>query len=80
MTEYKDLKMKYTENDIKEGTKLRCTKTIPEWWQLGKVYTVSLNDGILQITDDNGDGAYTDFMLDCLNGNYTTLSFEIVEE
>lgn len=73
--------MEYTEKDIREGTKLRCTKANPSWWQLGKVYTVSLNDdGILQITDDNGHGKYTDYMLDCLNGNHNPVSFEIVEE
>ena len=73
--------MKYTEKDIKEGTKLRCTKATPEWWTLGKLYNVSLNDdGILQITDDNGHCAYPDYMLDCLNGKHNPVSFEIVEE
>lgn len=73
--------MKYTEKDIKEGTKLRCTKGTPSWWTVGKLYNVSLNDdGILQITDDNGHGAYTDYMLDCLNGKHNPVSFEIVEE
>lgn len=73
--------MKYTENDIKEGVKLRCTKAIPSCWQLGKLYTVSLNDDcILQITDDDGDCAYTDYMVDCLNGNHGPVAFEIVEE
>lgn len=28
--------MKYTENDIKVGTKLRCTKGTPSWWTVGK--------------------------------------------
>lgn len=73
--------MKYTEKDIKEGTKLRCTKATPSWWTIGKLYNVSLNDdGILQITDDNGHCAYLDYMLDCLNGNHNPVSFEIVEE
>lgn len=73
--------MKYTEKDIKEGTKLRCTKARPSWWTLEKLYNVSLNDdGILQITDDNGHCAYLDYMLDCLNGNHSPVSFEIVEE
>ena len=73
--------MKYTEKDIKEGTKLRCTKGRPSWWTVGKLYNVSLNDdGILQITDDNGHCAYPDYMLDCLNGKHNPVSFEIVEE
>lgn len=73
--------MKYTENDIKVGTKLRCTKSIPEWWTVGKLYIVSLNDdGILQITDDNGHGANIHYMLDCLNGKHKPVAFEIVEE
>lgn len=73
--------MNYTENDIKVGTKLRCTKSIPEWWTVGKLYIVSLNDdGILQITDDNGHCAYPDYMVDCLNGKHKPVAFEIVEE
>lgn len=73
--------MKYTEKDIKECTKLRCTKGRPSWWTVGKLYNVSLNDdGILQITDDNGHCAYPDYMLDCLNGKHNPVSFEIVEE
>ncbi|WAX22056.1 tail length tape-measure protein [Enterococcus phage vB_EfaS_Ef6.1] len=73
--------MKYTEKDIKEGTKLRCTKANPRWWKLGKVYTVSLNDdGILHIKDDDGYPAFTSYMLDCLNEEYSAVVFEIVEE
>lgn len=73
--------MKYTEKDITVGTKLRCTKANPRWGQLGKVYTVSLNDdGILHITDDDGDPAFTSYMLDCLNEEYSAVAFEIVEE
>ena len=73
--------MKYTEKDIKEGTKLRCTKRTPSWWTVGKIYNVSLNDdGILQITDDNGHCAYPDYMVYCLNGKHNPVAFEIVEE
>lgn len=73
--------MKYTQSDLILGTKLRCTKARPSWWTVGKLYNVSLNDdGILQITDDNGHCAYPDYMLDCLNGNHNPVSFEIVEE
>lgn len=73
--------MKYTENDIKECMKLRCTKATPEWWTVGKVYDVTLSDdGILQITDNDGDPAFTSYMLDCLNEEYSAVAFEIVEE
>lgn len=73
--------MKYTENDIKECMKLRCTKATPEWWTVGKVYDVTLSDdGILQITDNDGDQAFTSYMLDCLNDEYSAVAFEIVEE
>lgn len=73
--------MKYTEKDLYEGMKLRCTKARPSWWTVGKLYNVSLNDdGILQIKDDNGHGANIHYMLDCLNGNHNPVSFEIVEE
>ena len=79
--DWEEKEMKYTEKDIKEGTKLRCTKGRPSWWTVGKLYNVSLNDdGILQITDDNGHCAYPDYMLDCLNGKHNPVSFEIVEE
>lgn len=61
--------------------KMKCTKANPRWGQLGKVYTVSLNDdGILHITDDDGDPAFTSYMLDCLNEEYSAVTFEIVEE
>lgn len=74
--------MKYTENDIKAGTKLRCTKSTPERWTVGKVYDVTLNEyyNRLQILDNEGYWVFTDYMLDGLNGNRNTVSFEIVEE
>lgn len=72
--------MKYTENDIKEGTKLICTKASVCWWTTAKVYEVSLGkDGVLFIKDDQGHDAYLDYMLDCLNGNHV-VAFEIVNE
>lgn len=74
--------MKYTEKDIKEGTKLRCTKATPEWWTVGKVYDVTLNeeDAVLHITDDDGDPAFTSYLVNCLNENHNPVTFEIVEE
>lgn len=72
--------MQYTENDIKEGTKLICTKASVCWWTTAKVYEVSLGkDGILFIKDDQGHDAYLDYMLYCLNGNHV-VAFEIVEQ
>lgn len=74
--------MKYTEKDIKDGMKLRCTKATPEWWTVGKVYDVTLNeeDAVLHITDDDGDPAFTSYLVDCLNENHNPVTFEIVEE
>lgn len=74
--------MKYTEKDIREGTKLRCTKSIPERWTVGKVYDITLNEDYnrLQILDNEGYWAFTDYMLDGLNGNHNPVAFEIVEE
>lgn len=73
--------MEYTENDLKVGTKLRCTKAKPVWWTVGKVYDVSLGeDGVLIIIDDNGHSAYVDYMLYCLNGKHNPVAFEIIKE
>lgn len=73
--------MEYTENDLKVGTKLRCTKAKPVWWTVGKVYDVSLReDDVLIIIDDNGHSAYTDYMLYCLNGKHNPVAFEIIKE
>lgn len=73
--------MEYTENDLKVGTKLRCTKAKPVWWTVGKVYDVSLGEGdVLIIIDDNGHSAYTDYMLYCLNGKHNPVAFEIIKE
>ncbi|ADI23900.1 hypothetical protein [Enterococcus phage EFRM31] len=72
--------MKYTEKDIKEGTKLICTKGNIIWWTVGKLYEVKLTkDDSLSIKDDHGHDAYTDYMLDCLNGDHI-VKFEIVEQ
>lgn len=74
-------KVEYTEKDLKAGMKLRCTKATPTHWTVGKVYELSLsNSGTLEIKDDNGDGAFTDYILDCLNGNHKPVEFEVAEE
>lgn len=74
--------MKYTEKDIKVGTKLRCTKSTPERWTVGKVYDITLNEDYnsLQILDNEGYWVFTDYMLDRLNGKHESVRFEIVEE
>lgn len=73
--------MQYTEKDLKEGTKLRCTHSKPAHWTVGKVYEVSSdNIGELSITDNDGSPAFKNYMLDCLNGNHNPVSFEIVDE
>lgn len=73
--------MKYTENDITVGTKLICTKSNIIWWTVGKLYEVKLTkDDSLSIKDDHGHDAYTDYMLECLNGNHRLVVFEIVNE
>uniref|UniRef100_A0AAU8EII4 Cytidine deaminase n=1 Tax=Enterococcus phage vB_EfaS_SZ1 TaxID=3161157 RepID=A0AAU8EII4_9CAUD len=73
--------MQYTEKDLKEGTKLRCTHSKPAHWTVGKVYEVSSdNIGELSITDNDGSPAFKNYMLDCLNGNHSPVIFEIVEE
>lgn len=73
--------MTYTEKDIREGTKLICTKANISWWTTAKVYEVSMGkeDGNLFIKDNQGHDAYVDYMLDCLNGNHV-VEFEIIKE
>lgn len=67
--------MKYTENDLKDGTKLRCTDTGNyDWWTEGGIYTVA-NKCIL---DNYGDSAESDYILNCLNGQ-NIVEFEIFE-
>ncbi|URG13563.1 hypothetical protein EFN13_24 [Enterococcus phage N13] len=73
--------MKYTEKDIKVGTKLRCTKAKPSWWTVGKIYEVSLrNDSVLQIIDDHNHSATQDYIIDCLNGEHQPVKFELIKE
>lgn len=72
--------MQYTESDLKEGMKLRCTKSTISWWTVGKLYELKLTkDNSLSINDDQGHEAYSDYMLDCLNGDHI-VKFEIVEQ
>lgn len=67
--------MKYTQNDLKDGTKLRCTDTGNyDWWTEGRIYTVA-NKCILDNYDDTFSSEY---ILNCLNGQ-NIVEFEIFE-
>lgn len=67
--------MQYTENDLKDGTKLRCTDTGNyNWWTEGRIYTVA-NKCIL---DNYGDRAGSVYILNCINGQ-NNVKFEIFE-
>ncbi|WPH68905.1 hypothetical protein [Enterococcus phage EF-M80] len=67
--------MQYTEKDLKDGIKLRCTDTGNyDWWTEGRIYTVA-NKCIL---DNYGDSAESDYILNCLNGQ-NIVEFEIFE-
>lgn len=72
--------MEYTFEDLKVGTKLRCTQATPAHWTAGKLYEISDEDGELAIKDDHGDDAYRNYMLDCLNGKHKPVKFEIIKE
>ena len=67
--------MKYTIEDLKEGTKLRCTDAGSyDWWTEGRIYTVANKC----IFDNYGDSAESDYILNCLNGQ-NIVEFEIFE-
>lgn len=68
--------MQYTENDLKDGTKLRCTDAGNyNWWTEGRIYTVA-NKCIL---DNYGDRAGSVYILNCINGQ-NNVKFEIFEQ
>lgn len=81
MTFKKGDKVKYTEKDIKEGTKLRCVSTIePYWWKVGKQYEVEKStDGLFILKDETGYIWNRWLILDFLNGK-AHCKMEIVEE
>ncbi|QBZ69351.1 tail length tape-measure protein [Enterococcus phage vB_EfaS_Ef6.4] len=75
--------MKYTEKDIKEGTKMICkdNKDVP-WWTNGKIYDVKkskLSENMLCTIDDQGSERYLEGILDRLNNENNGVKFEIVE-
>lgn len=74
-------KMKYTENDLELGDKLLCTKSEVEHWTLGKMYELKLNKiGVLEIKDDDGDEAYSSYILESLNKEWDLVEFELIKK
>lgn len=74
---------KYTEKDIKEGMKLRCTDNNGYVrWTTGEVYEVKKTDeGVLYIEDvEGGCRSYIDAILFRLNHNDESAIFEVIEE
>ncbi|WZP35160.1 hypothetical protein [Enterococcus phage vB_Efs19_KEN07] len=78
MTEYKDLKMKYTEKDLYEGMELLCIDN-GGWslWETGEIYTVTKSNlsGKLIIEGDDEVGRTfrdTEAILGYLNGERGT--------
>lgn len=74
---------KYTEKDIKEGMKLRCTDNRGYVrWTTGEVYEVKKNDeGVLYIEDvEGGCRSYIDAILFRLNHSDKSAIFEVIEE
>lgn len=68
--------MKYTENDLKEGTKLRCTQDGGcNWWTKGRIYTVA--NGCILDNEGTENGSY--YLLYCMNDKDAKIKFEIVE-
>ena len=73
---------KYTEKDIKEGMKLRCTDNADfGYWEVGRVYEV-IHDKYLGLVIA-GEGARSprtiEYIVKALNGD-KTIKFEVVEE
>lgn len=74
---------RYTEKDIKEGMKLRCTDNNGYVrWTTGGVYEVKKTDeGVLYIEDvEGGCRSYIDAILFRLNHNDESAIFEVIEE
>lgn len=68
--------MQYTESDLKEGTKLRCTQDGGcNWWTKGRIYTVA--NGCILDNEGAENGSY--YLLYCMNDKDATIKFEIFE-
>lgn len=73
--------MKYTENDLQLGDKLLCTKSEVDHWISGKMYELKLNNlGVLEVKDEDGDKAYSRYLLECLNKEWGLVEFELIKE
>ncbi|QBZ69497.1 hypothetical protein [Enterococcus phage vB_EfaP_Efmus1] len=73
--------MKYTENDLQLGDKLLCTKSEVDHWISGKMYELKLNNlGVLEVKDEDGDEAYSRYLLGCLNKEWDLVEFELIKE
>ncbi|SEI30449.1 Hypothetical protein IDF_01 [Enterococcus phage Idefix] len=73
--------MKYTENDLELGDKLLCTKSEVDHWISGKMYELKLNKlGVLEIKDEDGDEAYSSYLLECLNKEWDLVEFELIKK
>ena len=68
--------MQYTESDLKEGTKLRCTQDGGcNWWTKGRIYTVA--NGCILDNEGAENGSY--YLLYCMNDKDAKIKFEIFE-
>lgn len=74
--------MKYTEKDIKEGMKLRCTdNSNVGYWEVDKVYEVTRNKDLGLVIAGEGERSHrtVKYILGVLNGD-SKIKFEVVEE
>ncbi|CAD0300671.1 hypothetical protein [Enterococcus phage vB_EfaH_149] len=74
--------MEYTEKDIKEGMKLRCTdNSNVGYWEVDKVYEVTRNKDLGLVIAGEGERSHrtVKYILEVLNGD-SKIKFEVVEE
>lgn len=75
--------MKYTENDIKVGTKIICKDNDScAWWKKDKVYEIvesKFSKEIICVIDEEGSERYSRGIIDRLNGD-SRVKFELFKE
>lgn len=74
--------MKYTEKDIKEGMKLRCTDNDNVgYWEVDRVYEVTHDKDLGLVIAGEGERSHrtVKYILGVLNGD-SKIKFEVVEE
>lgn len=75
--------MKYTENDIKIGTKIICKDNDScAWWKKDKVYEIvesKFPKEIICVIDEEGNERYSRGIIDRLNGD-SRVKFELFKE